>query len=101
MNEDFKFAFRQRTTWVWLFLVAATCFSWVMGSRASTIDSENAGILMTVLIVVALVKVRFVIRYFMEVREAALGLRVLTDLWCVVVGLAILVLSWGLFGNTG
>lgn len=101
MNDDLKFAFRQRTTWVWLFLVAATCFSWVMGSRASAIDAENASILMIVLIVVALVKVRFVIRYFMEVRDATLVLRALTDLWCVVVGSAILALSWGVLGNTG
>lgn len=101
MNDDLKFAFSQRATWVWLLLVAATCFSWLMGSRASRIDSENTGILLTVLIVIALVKVRLVIRYFMEVREAALVLRVLTDLWCVVVGSTILALSWGAFGNPG
>ena len=96
MNGDLKFAIGRRTTLVWFLLVAATGFSWAMGGGSAS-DPEAAGLLASALVAIALVKVRLVIRYFMEVREAALGLRLLTDLWCLAVGAAILVLYWGVF----
>ena len=100
MNDDLKFAFAQRATWVWLLLVVATCFSWAMGTGVSQGTGANAGALSSLLILIALAKVRLVIRYFMEVQDSALVLRVLMDAWCVLVGATLLALYWGLFGTT-
>jgi hypothetical protein len=97
MNGDIQFALSQRTTYVWVLLVAATCLSWWLGGRASSPTGENTQLLSTVLIVIAFIKVRFVIRYFMEVREALFALRLLTDLWCLIAGFAILALYWDIF----
>ena len=94
MNDDVKFLLSQRTSVVWFLLVAATGLSWSMGSGLWSADPGNAGLLSTVLIGVAFIKVRFVIRYFMEVREAGTILRLVTDLWCVAVCLTILALYW-------
>ena len=97
MNGGIRFALSQRTTYVWALLVAATCLSWWIGSGASSPTAKNTQLLSTVLIVIAFIKVRFVIRYFMEVREALFALRLLTDLWCLIAGFAILALYWNVF----
>lgn len=92
MSGDFRFALHQRATWVWFVLVAATACSWVLGTGGAAAESTR---LVTALLVgIALFKARLVIRYFMEVRQAALSLRILTDLWCAIVGVAIIALYW-------
>lgn len=101
MKPLLQFALGQRATFVWLFLVAATCLSWAMGSGAARADAEHTGTLSTLIIAIALLKVRLVIRYFMEVREATWILRFLTDAWCAGVGIAILALYWNIFGTAG
>ena len=81
-----------RATLVWMGLVFATGLSWQMGTGVSA--SGDVRMLSTALIAVALLKVRFVIRYFMEVREAAVVLKWLTDAWVVGVFVVLLVLYW-------
>ncbi|GAH89626.1 unnamed protein product, partial [marine sediment metagenome] len=59
------------------------------GSSASGMDwvKEFAGV---VILLIAFVKVRFVGRYFMELRHAPLGLVAVFDAWIVVVASALI-----------
>lgn len=77
---------------VWLGLVVATGASWWMGT-----GTGNPRHVTTAVIIVALVKTRFVLRYFMEVRLAPAVLKYLADAWVVLVCAAILALYWNLF----
>jgi hypothetical protein len=70
--------------------MAATLISWGFG-HGWKIDARTAGI---AVIVIAFVKIRYVILDFMELRTAAIGLRVAGEAWCIVV-CAILVLLYG------
>lgn len=76
---------------VWLGLVVATGASWWMGT-----GTGDPGYVTSAVIIVALVKTRFVLRYFMEVRLAPALLKYLADAWVVLVCTAILVLYWNL-----
>jgi len=72
-------------TAIWLILVTATAYSWTVGTEqfpsASALEISSISLLL-----VAMFKVRLVIRYFMEVRGAPLALRLLCDAWVVIVG---------------
>lgn len=77
----------------------ATCLSWWLGQDHS-VSSDISGdyrIVSSGLIVIAFIKVRIVIRYFMEVREAPLALKLVCDGWVVLVCGAIIYLYW--FGS--
>ncbi|QFU77197.1 hypothetical protein EY643_16880 [Halioglobus maricola] len=70
-----------RITAVWLILVAATLLSWgIDQGQSQTFQFGGAAIL-----AIALIKVRFVIQEFMEVRTAPFILKAATDIWCVAV----------------
>ncbi len=84
---------RNRVTAIWLLLVAATGLSWWMGSDVDATQADFR-LVATALIAVAFIKVRFVLRYFMEVRTAALPLKLLADAWVVIVCGAVLTLYW-------
>lgn len=71
-----------RTTLIWFFLVAATALSWEMGHGVGFSDLHHAG---AAILIIAFVKVRFVILEFMEVRHAPLLLRLMGETWSVVV----------------
>jgi cytochrome c oxidase subunit IV len=78
-------------TVVWGLLMMATGFSWWLGADGLAL-SDNLQFVTTMLIIIAFVKVRFVIHYFMEVRSAPLALRLVCDGWVIGVCLAILAL---------
>lgn len=82
---------RTRITLVWFFLVLATALSWEMGHGIGFDDFRHASI---AIIVVSLVKVRFVILDFMEIRHAPLFMRAIGETWVVVVCTALVVLYW-------
>lgn len=76
---------RQRITVVWFGLVLATLLSWLLSSE-HVFDSATARTLTTVAILgVAFVKVRYVGLDFMELRHAPRALRVVFDVWMLVV----------------
>ena len=87
MNEMLKFSLTQRATLVWLVLIVATAFSWVMATGKAEEGALSRQVLTALLIGVAMVKARLVIRVFMEVREATLPLlepviaQSITPLW--------------------
>ena len=76
---------------VWLGLVVATGASWWMGTGTGISRHVT-----TAVVVVALVKTRFVLHYFMEVRYAPAVLKYLADAWVVLVCSGILLFYWNL-----
>ena len=82
--------FEKRLIAVWLALSAITLTQLTLGAA----DGEHAlrpnAAITAGVIVIALVKVRIIIREFMEVRHAPVLLGRLTDLWVVFAGVSIL-----------
>lgn len=84
-------------TWVWLLLVATTLVSWWLGaggnvvSGGTEIQSFNFAIT-TGIVLIAVVKMRFVIWYFMEVRHGPLWLRWTCDSWLFFIAVTVLAL---------
>ena len=78
---------RTRTSAVWLVLTLATVLSWALGH-------SHGGHTLTALaiIVIGVVKIRFVGLYFMELREAPTVLRGIFEAYCAAVGLTLAVL---------
>lgn len=76
-----------RLTLIWVLLVAATALSWAMGHRLGLQDREIASI---AIIGIAVLKARYVILDFMELRGASLVPRLVAEAWGVVLGLAMI-----------
>lgn len=81
-----------RHTLVWALLAGITAASWAMGHGVS--DTRAAG---AIILALAFVKARMVIREFMEVGDAPLPLRIITDLW--VGGACALLIGMWLFAG--
>jgi Prokaryotic Cytochrome C oxidase subunit IV len=70
--------------YTWLFLVAATVLSWWLGLEKGAELHRHASTAITVsILAIAIVKCRFVIRNYMEVRFAPTWLQVTCDAWLV------------------
>jgi hypothetical protein len=78
----------RRITWVWLGLLGATALSSQLGRGSFLGDPRNAG---AAILLIAFVKIRFVILDFMELRHAPLGMRVAGEAW--VIGAAALLIA--------
>jgi hypothetical protein len=79
--------FRNRITLVWFILVTATAASWEFGHGFGNLS--HAGF---TIIVIAFIKVRYVILDFMEIRHAPIPMRMAGEIWTVVVCIALVVL---------
>lgn len=74
---------------VWVVLASFTlAYLWIDHSADRSLRPSS--IVTTSVIVIALVKVRIIFREFMEVRQATVLLRRLTDAWVVLIGAALL-----------
>jgi hypothetical protein len=73
--------FRSTLTYVWLLLSAFTIIVWWLGTQSSTSSLEVSAISAVVVVLIACVKSRLVIRNFMEVSRAPTWLRVTCDSW--------------------
>ncbi|BCI54272.1 prokaryotic cytochrome C oxidase subunit IV family protein [Mycolicibacterium litorale] len=81
---------RRAITAVWLILVAITVASvWLAPAHVDGPPPTDARLTVAV-VVLAVVKSRLIIRYFMEVRHAPRWLRASTDAWLFVLWAAIL-----------
>ena len=80
---------RTRATVVWLLLVGATALSWEMGHGFLFREPRHAG---AAIIIVAFIKVRFVIREFMELGTAPLFMGLIADAWLLAISAALLTL---------
>jgi hypothetical protein len=80
---------RSRTTFIWLLLILATALSWGVGHGFASPGLRVAG---TLIIVVAFVKVRFVLLDFMELRDAPRPMRFAAEGWVIAVCSALVTL---------
>ena len=71
-------------TWAWLVLVSITVASWWLAPAHAVGAAVPSVGVTAVVLVLALVKSRLIIRYFMEVRSAPRWLRIGTDVWLVL-----------------
>jgi len=83
---------RQPTTLIWLLLVAATGASWWLGHQPDSDAGRHPAAVG--LILIAAIKVRVVVRHFMEVRQAPRTLRWVLDGWLFGTAVAVLGIYW-------
>jgi len=74
-----------RMTWTWALLSVITAISWALGSKHGDQPFEPNIAITLAVVVFSLVKVRFIIREFMEVRSCANWIKRLSDAWIVAV----------------
>ena len=82
--------FEKRLTFVWLALSAITLAQLALGSLGEQDALAPNAAVTSSAVVIALVKVRVIMREFMEVRHAPALLCRLTDLWLVLTGVSLL-----------
>ena len=82
--------FEKRLLVVWLALSAITIAQLGLGSLGARESLTPNAAVTSSAIVIALIKVRVIIREFMEVRHAPALLSRLTDIWVVLTGVSLL-----------
>ena len=80
---------RPRLALIWLLLVAATLLSWALGRSGFVGEAEAAAVL-----AIALIKVRFVVMEFMELRMAPWPFRLVFDIWAVALWSGLVAMSY-------
>jgi Na+-driven multidrug efflux pump len=83
---------KSRITLVWAGLVAVTCLSW--GSIQGHGWLRDPRIATALVMVIAFLKVRYILLEFMETRRAPLWLRFVGEVWVVVVCTTIIAMRW-------
>jgi hypothetical protein len=78
------------TTYVWLILSAITVITWWLAPGHSGGHAVASVPITVAAVLLAFVKGRMIIRYFMEVRTAPRWLKITTDAWLLVLWGAIL-----------
>jgi hypothetical protein len=81
---------KNRLTVVWLVLAGLTVVSWALAPAHSTGAVGASVPISIVVLTMAVIKSRLIIREFMEVRTAPTWLRASTDAWLVVMFGAVL-----------
>jgi cytochrome c oxidase subunit 4 len=82
---------RSTLSQVWAFLCVITILSWWLGTRG---DGNGYRIMSIGVLLIALIKTRFVIWHFMEVRFAPSWLRRTCDAWLMFVFAMIFAFYW-------
>jgi hypothetical protein len=75
-------------TAIWALLFGATCLSWFLGGYSA----DNPALGAIGIIAIALVKIRFIIMNFMEIRHAPSLWRWIFETWLLVTGTAMIAL---------
>lgn len=74
---------KSSATVVWFVLVSATAVSWALGTHHQIVDNATATAL--IILAIAFIKIRYIGLYFMDLKDAPLGLRAVLEAWCVIV----------------
>ena len=77
---------------VWFVLMLATGISWWLATGAYSSAQGARRLATTCVLAIALIKVRLIIRHFMEVGRAPRALRLASDAWLLALGTALLTL---------
>ena len=85
---------RSPVTYLWLFLSILTVISWWFGAGNSPNSHQASALITFVVLLIALIKTRFVIRNYMEVRFAPSWLKVTCDAWLVYLFGMISIFYW-------
>jgi hypothetical protein len=88
---------RNPLTIVWAFLTVITVVSWLI-SRDVGVQSQISAVATAGILLIAAVKVHFVLSYFMEVRGAPVWLKRVTVSWLVLL-LILLFIFYGIGMN--
>jgi hypothetical protein len=86
---------RSRITLIIALLFAITLISWCLGHGFDNIPSRIAT---TLVILIAAIKIRFVMLDFMEIRTAPWLLRAFCETW--IAGLALIIITLHILGTT-
>ena len=79
-----------RLALAWAALAAITLLAWQIGARHAGTVPRPDGIVAISAIAITLVKVRVILREFMDVRSAPTRLKLVTDGWLALFGAAML-----------
>lgn len=86
---------RQRATVSFALMVVVTLVSfWLTVGHGSSVFGESMAIIWTQIIVLAFIKVRWVMLDFMELRAAPVTLRALYEGWAVLVAAFLITTAW-------
>lgn len=80
------------STRAWLALVVITIASWWLAPAHSGATAQPRVLITALVLLLAVIKSRLIIRYFMEVRDAPRWLRYATDSWLAVLFVSIFVI---------
>lgn len=81
------------TSYAWIILSAITIVSWWLApSHDHGVPAAPSALITVAVILLAFIKGRIIIRYFMEVRTAPRWLKLATDAWLTVLWVAVLVI---------
>lgn len=78
------------TTYAWIILSAITIVSWWLAPPHGHVHAVPSVPITVAVIVLAFIKGRVIIRYFMEVRTAPRWLKLTTDAWLAVLWAGVL-----------
>lgn len=85
----------QRATYIFAALVALTAIGyWLTVGRGGAGLHEPHTIIWAQVILLACVKVRWILLDFMELRTAPMKLRLLFEVWVVALGAALVTINW-------
>ena len=82
----------RRITYTWVVLSAITVASWLLARTDDGAHLNPSTPITVTVLVLALLKIRLVLRSFAEVRTAPRWLHLFTDLWLAALGITVLAL---------
>jgi hypothetical protein len=85
-----RFSLQKRLIATWIVLVGVTLLAWWIGARHGAGPLHTDAAVAIGAIAITLVKVRIIMREFMDVRSAGARLKHVTDAWLAVFGAAML-----------
>jgi Prokaryotic Cytochrome C oxidase subunit IV len=85
----------QRATYIFAALVLLSGVGfWLTAGRGAVGLHEPQSIIWAQIIIIACIKVRWIMLDFMELRTAPMRLRLLFELWVVALGAALISINW-------
>ncbi len=85
----------QRATYIFAALVLLSCLGfWLTAGRGAAGLHEAQSVIWAQVVVIACIKVRWIMLDFMELRTAPKKMRLLFELWVVALGAALISINW-------